>query len=233
MKDESMNKHKGETDHLIKNLERISSENSIFNYEIGRNAFLSLGEGDIHDWLEKLLPNTRLVLEPKIVGSCVGIQYINGKLNKVINDISADITEEVKSQRCIPKILPIKKRIEIMGILYKHKNSFGENKNNKLLKINYYPSKRKFLKFCAFQIFHCKINHFQALRELKQLNFEVPQTQFTKYISDIDIYRQCWKEGKLFQSYPTNGIVLKINSRKLQKHLGENNRSVNWAYSIN
>ena len=67
----------------------------------------------------------------------------------------------------------------------------------------------------------------------KHLNFEIPQTQFTNFISDFEIYLQCWKEGKLFTSYPTNGLVLKINSRKLQKYLGENNLSIPWAYSIN
>jgi hypothetical protein len=33
------------------------------------------------------------------------------------------------------------------------------------------------------------------------------------------MYRQFWKEGKLFSSYPTDGIVLSVNSRKLQKQL--------------
>ena len=87
--------------------------------------------------------------------------------------------------------------------------------------------------FCAFPIYDCKINQFQALQELKNLNFETPEAQSTKVISNIEIYRQCWREGKLFQSYPTSGIVLKINSNKLQKLLGENNLSIHWAYSIN
>ena len=42
------------SDHLIRNLERITSENSIFNYKSGRKAFLSLGQGDIREWMEKL-----------------------------------------------------------------------------------------------------------------------------------------------------------------------------------
>ena len=91
----------------------------------------------------------------------------------------------------------------------------------------------KRLRFCAFQIFHCNINHFQSLQELRHLQFEIPQTQFTNFVSDIDIYLQCWKEGKLFSSYPTRGLVLKINSRKLQKYLGENNLFMHWAYAIN
>ena len=108
-----------------------------------------------------------------------------------------------------------------------------ENDETEFTEIQKFKPKLKILKYCAFQIFNCKINHFQSLQELKYLNFEIPQSQFTKFISDIQIYLQCWKEGKLFKSYPTNGVVLKINSRKLQKYLGENKLSINWAYAIN
>ena len=55
--------------HLIRNLVRISPKNSIFNYESGRRAFLKLGQGNMQQWLEILLPNTRLILEPKIIGT--------------------------------------------------------------------------------------------------------------------------------------------------------------------
>ena len=221
------------SNHLIRNLERISPENSIFNYKSGRKAFLSLGQGNIREWLETFLPNTRIILEPKIIGSIIGIQYINGELNKVINKSSHDITESVRSMKKIPKSLPIKKRIEIQGVLYDDKNLSTRTNKTEFIETQNLKSQSKSLKFCAFQIYHCNINHFQSLQELKHLNFEIPQTQFTNFISDYEIYLQCWKEGKLFASYPTNGLVLKINSRKLQKYLVENNLSIPWAYAIN
>ena len=86
------------SEHLIRNLERISPEKSIFNYKSGRNAFLSLGQGNIREWLEIFLPNTRIILEPKIIGSIIGIQYINGELKKVINKNCQDITGIVRSK---------------------------------------------------------------------------------------------------------------------------------------
>ena len=220
-------------EHLTRNLERITPENSIFKYKYGRKAFLSLGQGNTREWLDTLLPNTRIILEPKIIGTSIGIQYIDGKLNKAINENSRDITESVSSLLNIPKSLPIKKRIEIHGVLYDHEKTSNKDDKKEFKLIQNTNPKLKRLRFCAFQIFHCNINHFQALQELKNLNFEIPQTQFTNYISDIEIYLQCWKEGKLFKRYPTNGIVLKINSRKLQKYLGENNLSIHWAYAIN
>ena len=227
-----MQKKKNNYDHLINNLERLSSENSVFNYEPGQKAFLALGKGNIHEWLETLLPNTRLIVEPNIIGSSISIQYINGRLTKAINKNSEDITKEVKFIRTVPQSLAVRKRIEIRGVLYKNNNPSQKNRKTNCEKSRQASIEQKELIFCAFQIYHCKINQFQVLLELKNLNFEIPQSHFTKYISDIEIYRQCWKEGKLFQSYPTSGIVLKINSRKLQKCLGENNLFRHWAYAI-
>ena len=221
------------SNHVVRNLERISPGKSIFNYNSGRKAFLPLGQGNIREWLERFLPNTRIIIEPKIIGSIIGIQYINGELNKVINKNSQDITESISSLKIIPKSLPIKNRIEIKGILFEYRTTSNKNKKTESIEIQNIKSQSKRLKFCAFQICHCNINHYQSLQELKHLNFEIPQTQFTNFISDIEIYLQCWREGKLFTSYPTNGLVLKINSRKLQKYLGENNLSIPWAYAIN
>ncbi len=221
------------SNHLVRNLERISPENSIFNYKSGRKAFLALGQGNIREWLETFLPNTRIIIEPKIIGSIIDIQYINGELNMVIDKNSQDITEILRTLKKIPKSLPIKNRLEIQGVLYDDKNLSTSKNETDFIEIHNFISQSKRLKFCAFLISHCKINHFQSLQELKYLNFEIPQTQYKNFISDIEIYLQCWRKGKLFKSYPTNGLVLKINSRKLQKYLGENKLSIPWAYSIN
>ena len=99
------------SDHLIKNLERISPETSIINYRSGEKALLSLGQGNDHEWLESLLPNSRIILEPKIIGLGIGIQYINGKLNKAVNENSQDITEMLMTLKNIPKSIPIKHRL--------------------------------------------------------------------------------------------------------------------------
>ena len=228
-----MNIDTQEFDHLIKNLERTSFNDSILNYASRKRAFLSLGKENIHEWLEALLPNTRIIIEPKIIGSCIGIQYIYGELNKAINKNSKDITKEIKLLKSIPNTIPIKKRIEILGILYEKINMSNKHKKTEFLMTQKASSKPKEINFCAFNIFHCKINQFQTLQELEKLKFEIPESHFTNFTSDIEIYRHCWREGKLFQGYPTSGIVLKINSKKLQKHLGENNLSINWAYTIN
>tara|TARA_B100000700_G_C15028074_1_gene849193 strand:+ start:1690 stop:2373 length:684 start_codon:yes stop_codon:yes gene_type:complete len=219
--------------HLKNNLKRFTYNESIFNNECGQKALLSIGHGDYDQWSQRLLPNTRLIVEPEIIGINIAIQYINGKLNKAINKYSEDITKKITPLQYIPKKLPIIENFEIQGVLYKNENISAKYSKRFINSDNNNNSKLLVTNFCAFHIYHCKINHYQSLKELKKLKFEVPQSECTKFISDIEIYRQCWREGKLFKSYPTSGLVLKINSRKLQKSLEENNLSLHWAYAIN
>ena len=227
-----MNYYNKSSYHLIRNLDRISSENSIFNYESGRKPFSTIGKGNIHEWLETFLPNTRIILEPKIIGFNIGIQYIDGRLKKAINENCEDITKIIMSLKDIPKLLPFKNTLEIQGVLYEYKKTSTENRKTEFIRIDNFIQDQQKLRFCAFKIFHCNINHFQSLQELNNLYFDIPQTQFTKHISNIDIYLHCWKDGKIFKRYPTSGIILKINSKKLQKYLKANNQPIEWEYSI-
>jgi len=48
------------------------------------------------------------------------------------------------------------------------------------------------------------------------LGFTIPKFVEANRNSQVETYRQAWKSGKLFSDWPTDGIVVKINSRKLQ-----------------
>ena len=143
--------------HLSKNLDRIVLNNSIFNYSSGRKAFLSLGKGSHEKWLKNLLPNTRLIIEPKLIGKSIALSYEKGKLEKAINALSNDISEPVKKIKNIPKQIPIKRSIQIRGVLYSPISS--HKGTNKLAHLQAKNSEEEKLNFCAFQIFHCKLNH--------------------------------------------------------------------------
>ena len=69
------------------------------------------------------------------------------------------------------------------------------------------------------EILNSELNKHSQLIQLKKLGFEVPEHKFTNFISEVHIYRKLWLEGKLFSSYPMDGIVLTANSRKFQKQL--------------
>jgi DNA ligase (NAD+) len=60
-----------------------------------------------------------------------------------------------------------------------------------------------------------------------------PLTVTSQIIQAKSKYKKNWLDKKIFAKYPTNGIVVKINSRKLQllreKSLSQNNE---WQYAI-
>jgi DNA ligase (NAD+) len=72
------------------------------------------------------------------------------------------------------------------------------------------------ISFCSFQIINTKTNEYQSLIYCRELGFTIPKFVEAKWTSQIELYRQAWLNGKLFNEYPTDGIVVKINSRKLQ-----------------
>ena len=80
-----------EFDSLVRNLKRIDPNNSYFH----QNKVLpSMGNGRYVEFLETLLPDTRLIITPKIDGCAVGLMYTKGKLVKRINRKGKDKTED-------------------------------------------------------------------------------------------------------------------------------------------
>ena len=59
-------------------------------------------------------------------------------------------------------------------------------------------------------------NEYESLIYCRKLGFTIPEIVEANRTSQVETFRQAWKSGKLFSNYPTDGIVVKINSRKLQ-----------------
>jgi len=205
-----------EFDSLVRNLKRIDPNNSYFH----QNKVLpSMGNGNYEEFLETLLPDSRLIITPKIDGCAVGLYYCKGKLVKGITRKGKNKTEALKTIKNIPQKLPINVDIQLRGELYGHGLS-----NTKSQALAGGHLRKKFptgdgLSFCSFEILNSELNKHSQLLQLKKLGFEVPEHKFTNFISEVHIYRKLWLEGKLFSSYPMDGIVLTANSRKFQKQL--------------
>ena len=215
---------------LEANLYRVQKDNAYFH---SKYSLLSLDPHSYNRWLaETLLPGTRLIIEPKIIGVAIALSYEGGHLVKAITKSGLEKKQAIMKNKNVPIQLQIKKNIEIRGVLY------GPNLDgvsSEPLAINFLTKKNQMeeaLKFCAFQILNSNQNQYQSLKELQKLGFEVPETEFTKFKSEVDLYVQLWREGELFAKYPTDGIVLKVNSKKLQKQLGGNLNCSKWSYAI-
>ena len=204
-------------DKLEANLYRVNPEANYFT----KKTILplpSLPKDSIDDFLNGLLPDTRLIIEPKIDGCAIAVQYIDGNLVKAIARKGGDVTNKIKDIPDVPSKIKVKGLIQIRGELYApaehNRPSYSQRQAGGYLRAA--ASKSDHLSFCSFQIINGRLNQHESLVYLKKLGFTIPEYKSCNFTSQVEMYRKQWSDKKLFTNYPTDGIVVKINSRKLQ-----------------
>ena len=68
--------------------------------------------------MKGLLADTRLLIEPKIDGCAVALQYRNGTLEKAISRKGADVTSKLIKVQDIPNNFPLRGVLQVRGELY-------------------------------------------------------------------------------------------------------------------
>ena len=204
-------------DQLEKNLERINPK---ADYFISKNNLIlpSLPKNELKEFLDSLLNKTKLIIEPKIYGCAIALQYQNGLLTKAISREGIDVTHKLKNIPNVPLQVKVKKLFQVRGELFApseyEKPRYSQSQSSTYLRSA--DSKSDHLSFCCYQILNAKINQYNSLKYLEKLGFNIPENHFCNYTSGVEIFRKNWLDKKLFYNYPTDGIVIKINSRKLQ-----------------
>ena len=102
---------------LEKNLKRIAPE---CDYFTNRKALPlpSLEKDSIEEFIEGLLPDTRLLIEPKIDGCAIAIKYIDGKLDSAITRKGVDVTRKIEQLKDVPKEINIRSSFVVGGELF-------------------------------------------------------------------------------------------------------------------
>jgi DNA ligase (NAD+) len=68
------------------------------------------------------------------------------------------------------------------------------------------------------------------LKKIKELGFKVnPNFKYCKDISEIEGFYNEWSKKKDKEDYEIDGIVVKVNSKKMQKFLGYTGKSPRWG----
>ena len=224
------------SDEAFRKLEKlyIPAETKYNYFNQKNNSILpKLAKENYKDFLGSLLTKTRLSIQPKIDGCAIAIRYINGNFNKAITKKGFDVSSKIKQIKNVPDCIPIKRDFQIRGELYTQNQVAGISQRIARKYLNDKKGIGESLRFCCFQILNGRLNQYETLNYLKKCGFSTPESYFTNHTSEIQIYKKNWLERKIFAKYPTNGIVIKINSRKLQllreKSLSQNNE---WQYAI-
>ena len=221
-----------EFNRLERNLSRIDPNYDYFSKN--NKIFLpSIDSSDYKAFLRTLLKKTRLIIEPQIKGFSIGIYYKNGKFNKAISKKGSDVSSKISEIQNIPFTVPIKQDFQVRGELYIANQSPSFPKKFTFKYFSNTEVFQKDIRFCCFQILNGRLNQSSALNYLKKCGFNTPESYQTNFTSQVEIFRRKWLNKELFRKYPTKGIVIKINSRKLQL-IRENSKGMygNWQYSI-
>ncbi len=178
----------------------------------------SLPKNRIEEFIDGLTLQTRLIIEPKIDGCAIAIQYIDGELVKAISRKGKDLTNKIKKIPDVPNQIGIRGLFQVRGELYApleyERPSYSQRQAAAYIRDAHCKSDH--LSFCSFQIINGRLNQHESLIYLKKLCFTVPEYKSLKFTSQVEMFWQQWADKKLFANYPTDGIVVKINSRKLQ-----------------
>jgi len=220
-------------DQLEANLFRVNPNSDYFNRK-NKLALPSLEKGDYKGFLDGLLPDTRLLIQPKIDGCAIAIKYVDGKLEKAISRKGVDVTNKIEQVKDVPKEINIRSSFVVRGELFTEQEapSYSQRIASGYLRSGHDQPNPK-ISFCSFQIINTKTNEYQSLIYCRELGFTIPKFVEANRTSQVEVYRKAWLNGKLFNEYPTDGIVIKINSRKLQLIRESNmDEPLLWQYAI-
>ncbi len=221
-------------DQLENNLMRIDPKSDYFNNKKSL-PLPSLPKDRIEEFIEGLLPDTRLIVEPKIDGCAIALQYKDGILEKCITRKGLDVTSKIKAVPDVPSTVKVQGLFQVRGELFApseyERPTYSQRQASAYMRAA--DSKSDHLSFCAFQIINGRLNQHDSLQYLKKLDFTIPEYKSLNFTSQVEMYRKQWTDKKLFNNYPTDGIVVKLNSRKLQLIREKSNESYPfWQMAI-
>ena len=180
-------------------------------------------------WYSTLPVDTAMVVQPKIDGCTLALRYVDGELLGAWTRSGRCALETAKLVPSIPRGFKSKGIVEIHGELY----GLPEGQSQKLAAraLNRRPSGDG-LVFCAFRLVGAKGSESCTMEHLRKLGFDVPDTLVCTFPKQVkDLHRE-WLDGRLFDTWPTDGIVVKVFDHAVQKKLGENSKAPLWALAM-
>lgn len=198
--------------------------------------------------------NVEYILEPKIDGMAISIIYEAGKLVRAVTRgdglVGEDITDNILQIESIPKYLSESINIEVRGEIYMKRSIFDklnaergakkiplfQNPRNAtsgtLRQINSTIVKERKLDMYAYTLLNIdSINsQHEGLMKLKKYGFEInPLITKAHNIKDIINFIEKISNLRDDLDYEIDGVVIKVNSFKLQSELGITTKYPRWA----
>lgn len=248
--------------------QRVGSDlNHEFRQVTHKYPMLSLAntynEQDVADWYDSVKrglggEDFEVCCEMKYDGLSISLTYIDGKLVRGVTRGDGvhgdDVTENVKTIRCIPLVLPgtgYPREFEIRGEIlmpwkvFERLNAEREaaeeplfanprnaasgtlkSQNSALVASRQLDS---YLYYLLGDNMPCD-GHYENLMEAKKWGFKISEgMKKVKTLQEIYDYINYWDTERKNLPVATDGIVLKVNSLRQQRNLGYTAKSPRWA----
>lgn len=214
---------------------------------------------ELGDFLDKILedhPGTEFVVEPKIDGLSVALEYENGRFirgaTRGDGNVGEDVTENLKTIRSIPMSIPnAPPRLIVRGEVYMPKTSFEKLNANQeregkalfanprnaaagsLRQLDPKIAAKRGLDILIFNIqladgvtFH---THTDSLEFLRKMQFKVVLSKPFSSAEEIKEYVLSINENRKEYACDIDGAVIKVNDLGLREVLGTTAKFPRWA----
>ena len=219
-------------DELVKKLHSINPNHKVFGKPFGGDSLLSLDNCRLEEWYRGIRKNTPLVIEPKIDGVALALVYQSGELQRAYTRSGRDVTRYALEVPDIPIEVSRLGQFTVRGELYAFNEFSPKSQRVAAAQLRRIEPECHLLSFIAFQILNSQNDHKENLATLACYDFNiVPYVKANTY-DEVKKYHDDWLDGKFFEHLPTDGIVVKVNSRSIQKQLGQSTRCPHWAVAL-
>lgn len=228
----------------VRHTSKMMSLSDAFNYQ-------ELLEFDVR--VHKEAPDATYCCELKIDGLSVSLKYEQGMLvlgaTRGNGQIGENITTNVRTIKSIPLKLQQPLTIEVRGEIFMPKKSFyALNEERALNEEELFANcrnaaagsirqldskivaKRNLDAFLYYLLDDQSETQYKALEQLKKLGFKVnPLFKHCLTMQDVIDYIEEMKEQRPNLPYDIDGIVIKVNEKKLYSVIGETVKYPKWA----
>lgn len=188
--------------------------------------------------------NQNFICELKIDGLSISLIYEDGQFIKGITRgdglTGEDVSSNVRTIKGLPMKIPFNGFLEVRGEIFmtfsvfKNLQGFANPRNAasgslKLLDTNLCAERN--LSIFAYEAFkEDSTSHFDNLQFLKTLGFPINTNNcFCENLEKVKNFCLEWDEKRKNLDYPTDGVVIKVNSLSLQRELGATAKYPRWA----
>ena len=216
-------------DALVKQLQAVAPHAPELQKPGGGTALLSLDNRSFSEWMERLPKGTPLIVQPKIDGCAVALRYVDGRLDAAWTRSGRSAMPAVSLVPSIPRTIEAIGVVQVNGELYDVDPECSQK--NAARSLNKTPGGDG-LVFMAYTLVDAEANELASLQVMSEWGFLVPDTLVCTQPEEVDALHRRWKMGDLFESLPTDGIVVKVFMHDLQRELGADSRSPKWALAM-